>query len=158
VMPEMDGLETTRRLRQLPGYADLPIIAMSASASGSDEQKCLAAGMNAFVPKPIDLDRLLTQIAMLLKLTWTYEPKAAPSAQEEAAGPLVAPPAPELERLHQLARLGDMRSIVQWAGQVGELDERYRLFADQLRRMAKGYQSKSILSLVEQYLEGRQAT
>jgi CheY-like chemotaxis protein len=157
VMPEVDGLETTRRLRQLPGLADVPIIAMSASASGSDEQKCLAAGMNAFVPKPIDLDQLLTQIATLLKLNWTYEPKAAPSAQEEAAGPLVAPPAPELERLHQLARLGDMRNIVQWAARVAELDERYRPFADQLRLMAKGYQSKSILSLVEQYLEGSQA-
>jgi PAS domain S-box-containing protein len=157
VMPEMDGLETTRRLRQLPGLADVPIIAMSASASGSDERKCLAVGMNAFVPKPIDLDQLLTQIATLLKLKWTYEPKAASSAKDEVVGPLVAPPQQELERLHQLARLGDMRNIVQWAAQVAELDERYRPFTDQLRLMAKGYQSKSILSLVEQYLEGRQA-
>jgi CheY-like chemotaxis protein len=135
----------------------VPIIAMSASASGSDERKCLAVGMNAFVPKPIDLDQLLTQIATLLKLKWTYEPKAASSAKDEVVGPLVAPPQQELERLHQLARLGDMRNIVQWAAQVAELDERYRPFTDQLRLMAKGYQSKSILSLVEQYLEGRQA-
>jgi PAS domain S-box-containing protein len=156
VMPQMDGLEATRRLRQLPELADVPIIAMSASASGSDEQKSREAGANAFVPKPIDLDQLLAQIAAILKLNWTYEPQAAPFAEEEAAGPLVAPPAPELERLHRLARLGDMRNIVQWAAQVAELDERYRPFADQLRLMAKGYQSKAILSLVEQYL-GRQA-
>jgi DNA-binding NarL/FixJ family response regulator len=156
-MPEMDGLEATRGLRQLPGLADVPIIAMSASSSGSDEQKSREAGANAFVPKPIDVDRLLAQIAAILKLNWTYEPQAAPSAEEEAAGPLVAPPAPELERLHQLARLGNMRDIAQWAGQVAELDERYRPFADQLRLMANGYQSKAILTFVERYLEGRQA-
>jgi CheY-like chemotaxis protein len=157
VMPEVDGLETTRRLRQLPGYADVPIIAMSASASGSDEQKCLAAGVNAFVPKPIDLDQLLIQIAALLKLTWTYEPQAPPFAEHEALGPRVAPPPQELEHLHQLARLGNMRDIAQWATRVTELDERYRPFADQLHLLAKGYQSKAILSLVEQYLEGRNA-
>ncbi len=148
VMPEMDGLEATRRLRQLPGFEDVTIIAMSASPSGSDEKKCLAAGVNAFVPKPIDLDQLLTQIAALLKLNWTYEPQAA----HEAIGPLVAPPRQELEELHQLARLGNMRDIAQWAGRVAELDERYCPFADQLRLMARGYQSKAILSLVEQYL------
>ena len=155
VMPEMDGLEATRRLRQLPGLADVPIIAMSASASGSDEQKCQAAGMNAFVSKPIDLDRLLTQIVALLKLKWTYEPQAASSMEHEAIGPLVAPPRQELEELHQLARLGNMRDIVQWAERVAELDLRYRPFADQLCLMARGYQSKAILILVKQYLERR---
>ena len=152
-MPEMDGLEATRRLRQLPGLEDVTIIATSASASGSDEQKCLAAGMNAFVPKPIDLEQLLTQIATLLKLKWIYAPQAAPPAKDEAAGPLIAPPLQELHVLHQLARLGNMRDIAQWAERLAERDERYHPFADQLRLMAKGYQSKAILTLVERYLE-----
>ena len=63
VMPEMDGLEATRRLRQLPAFKDVPIIAISASVSASEASKCLAAGMNAFLPKPIDVDKLLSQIA-----------------------------------------------------------------------------------------------
>jgi CheY-like chemotaxis protein len=155
VMPEMDGLEATRRLRQLPGLEDVPIIAMSASASGSDEQKTLAAGVNAFVPKPIDLDKLLPQIATLLKLTWTCEPKTVSTAEDETVGPLVAPPQHEPETLHQLARMGNMRDIVQWAGRVADLDERYCPFADRLRLLAKGYESKTILALVERYLESR---
>jgi DNA-binding response OmpR family regulator len=155
VMPEMDGLEAARRLRQLPGLEDVPIIAMSASASGSDEQESLAAGVNAFVRKPIDLDQLLTQIATLLMLHWIDEPKAPPAAEGEAGGPLVAPPAQELEHLYQLARLGNMRDIVQWTERVAALDERYRPFTDQLRLMAKGFQSKAILTLVERYLESR---
>jgi hypothetical protein len=46
-----------------------------------------------------------------------------------------------------------MRDIVQRAAHLTELDERYRPFADQLRLLAKGYQSKAILSLVEQHLK-----
>jgi CheY-like chemotaxis protein len=154
VMPEMDGLEATRRLRQLPGLNEVPIIAMSASASGSDEQKCLAAGANVFVPKPIDMKQLLTHIAALLKLNWTYASHAAASAGDgEVIAPFAAPPRHELETLHQLAQTGNMRDIVQWAGRVAELDARYRPFADRLRLLAKGYQSKAILTLAERYLE-----
>jgi CheY-like chemotaxis protein len=153
VMPGMDGLEATRRLRQLPGLGEVPIIAMSASASGNDERKSLAAGVNAFVPKPIDLDQLLAQVDTHLKLSWIYEPNAASSGEHEVLTPLVAPPLQELHVLHQLARHGNMRDIVQWAQRVAELDERYRPFADQLRLMAKGYQSKAILTLVERFLE-----
>ena len=69
-MPEMDGLEVIRRLRQIPRLAKLPIIVVSASASRSDETACLAAGANAFVPKPVDESSLLREIGALLQLGW----------------------------------------------------------------------------------------
>jgi CheY-like chemotaxis protein len=151
VMPEMDGLETTRRLRRQPALKEVPIIAVSASASGRTQEDSVAAGMNAFLPKPIFLDALLTRIASLLTLTWTCEvPK--PSAEQEEAGPLVAPPEQEMETLHQLARIGNMQDILQRATYLSELDERYLPFANQLRVLANGYQSKAILSLIERHL------
>jgi CheY-like chemotaxis protein/anti-sigma regulatory factor (Ser/Thr protein kinase) len=70
LMPVMDGFEATRRLRQLPALKDVPIITLSASASEADEQRSLAGGANAFLPKPIDLGALLAQIGSLLQLTW----------------------------------------------------------------------------------------
>ncbi|GAB7541356.1 ATP-binding protein [Cupriavidus sp. 8B] len=166
VMPEMDGLEATRRLRQLPEFRGLPIIAVSASASETDAATSLAAGANAFLPKPIDFSGLLTEVAALLKVEWTYEfPKAQAAAPgqtaeplAEPAGPPVAPPPQEMEALRRLAQLGNMRAIVQHATHLTELDERYRPFADQLCQLAKGYRSKAILSFVEQYLERRQAS
>jgi signal transduction histidine kinase/DNA-binding response OmpR family regulator len=66
-MPELDGFEATRQLRQRPGLQDLPVIAMTANAMVGDKEKSLAAGMNDHLAKPIDVDEVFATLAKWVK-------------------------------------------------------------------------------------------
>ena len=59
-MPVMDGIDATRAIRSDPRFQNLPIIAMTANAMAADREKCLNAGMNDHIGKPIDPDQLFS--------------------------------------------------------------------------------------------------
>ena len=60
MMPEMDGYEAIPKIRQIKDKEHVPIIAVTAQAMHGDKEKCLAAGANDYISKPIDVDRLLS--------------------------------------------------------------------------------------------------
>jgi len=70
-MPVLDGLETTRRIRQDPRWRELPILAMTAHAMSGDRERCLDAGMNGYISKPVHPSHLLRVLS-------DYLPAAAP--------------------------------------------------------------------------------
>ncbi|MEX2587020.1 MAG: ATP-binding protein [Actinomycetota bacterium] len=83
LMPEMDGYEATRRIRQLKGpVAKTPIIAVTAAAMNEDRGRCLAAGMDDYVAKPLEAEVLLTTLAR-----WVPEAVSGSADRSEIRAP-----------------------------------------------------------------------
>jgi two-component system sensor histidine kinase/response regulator len=76
-MPKLNGVDATRAIRKLPGYAHVPILAMTANAFEDDRQRCLQAGMNDHIGKPVEQDLLYQTL-----LDWL--PRSAP--EDHGAG------------------------------------------------------------------------
>jgi CheY-like chemotaxis protein len=70
MMPDLDGNETTRLIRELPGGRDMPVVFLTAKAMPGDREASLAAGATEYVTKPVDLDELLALMA-----TWVTPPR-----------------------------------------------------------------------------------
>ncbi len=68
MMPEMDGYEAIRRIRQMPEIHDIPIIAVTAKAMREDREKCLEAGASDYIVKPVDTEQLLSLVRV-----WLYK-------------------------------------------------------------------------------------
>jgi signal transduction histidine kinase/CheY-like chemotaxis protein/HPt (histidine-containing phosphotransfer) domain-containing protein len=103
MMPHMDGLAATRAIRLLPGpERRVPILGLTANAFRSDQEACLAAGMDGFVAKPMTLDRLTAAITRVLQLL-----DSGPAGQPDRA-PAIMPVEPAEASDVVMARLTEM--------------------------------------------------
>ena len=91
-MPELDGLAATRRIRELGGAAaQIPIIALTANASQEDRRRCLEAGMNDFMAKPIDANDLIQKISLHARVPLIGGEAGKVTAAAHEAEPALAP-------------------------------------------------------------------
>jgi CheY-like chemotaxis protein/HPt (histidine-containing phosphotransfer) domain-containing protein len=130
-MPEMDGFETTRRLRAQEGKRGIPIIALTAHAGAGVREKCLTEGMDDYLSKPFSIGDMIGILNKWINKPDDAEPAVAGSANHGAA----------------LARNGGMDGIVDW-DRLGSLDDGTPDGGEMVRKLVRLFLETSQASLV----------
>ncbi len=145
VMPEMDGIALVRALRNDASLQDIPVIAMSASASEYTRQDALQAGCSSFVSKPLDLAALLAAVGVLLDLEWrSQEPVAvAPGEASAILRTFELEPALAAE-LYHLALQGDIMALVARLEATFAADTAAEPFCAEIRSLANQFDVRGI--------------
>ena len=151
LMPEVDGFELIKRVRESENFKDLIIIVSSASVFETDQYRSLEAGANAFIAKPVQATELLQKLQQYLELEWVYEANEAPLAIGSDTNEIISPPATEMDILYELAMKGNFREIVKQAVLLEQIDPKYIPFAKRLHQMAKDFQDEEILRFIQSY-------
>ena len=142
-MPVMDGYAATRQIRALPGGAELPIVALTASAFEEDRAAILAAGCSDMVRKPLQVDRIFEVLAARLGVEFVYDDTVAAAPPELPAADLAALPAPLRRRLHEAALALDAAAVEAIADEAAA---DYPDMAATIRRLAAEYRYQDLLA------------
>ncbi len=151
-MPDMDGFEVTRRIRQSSQLKDIVVIATSASVFTEDRQKCFATGCDDFIAKPIGLDNLLEKLRQHLKLEWVYEKAGSPETENSLSTPFIGPSPEQAALLFDLAMMGDIGGIIEEVEKLEQSDQQLKPFLHQIRQLAKAFDEEQLCELIEPYL------
>lgn len=151
VMPEIDGHETTRRLRQISMFEKTAIVMVSASAFNQDRSLSIEAGCNDFIAKPVEPDALFQTMRSLLNLEWQYEEiirhsetSTLHSLSNSTNQPIIFPSQLIVEKLLHLARIGDVIAIQDEVILLQATDSTFNLFATQILDYVRDFQLKRI--------------
>ncbi|NTW88280.1 MAG: response regulator, partial [Desulfobulbaceae bacterium] len=153
IMPVMNGLETATILRKNRVLTETKIIGASATVTDNAYKEAFVAVCDEFVTKPIRIDHLLEKIGGLLGIVWEVVPIETENGRSlvNSEQLFVVPSAEAIERLYELAMMGNMQEIEKWANDLEAGNQIYSCFAVRLRELAGGFKTKAILALVEQY-------
>lgn len=156
VMPVMDGIEATQRIRKSPALKDIIVIGISASAFDTTKQTSFEAGCNDFLTKPIHIEKLFRCLQLHLNLEWVYEePSATDSGEQQAKEtlPLVIPPKEDLETLLEFAEISHITGIQQAIEKIKQSDKQFLPFVSAIEVLLENFQFKRIIEMIQTYLE-----
>jgi signal transduction histidine kinase len=147
-MPIMDGLEATRQLRLQTQFHNTVILMISANVFENQKQAALDAGCNAFVEKPININKFLALLGKLCSLEWIY---ATPETTESA--PMEYPAAAEIEILYNLAKSGKIKAIIDKSESLSANEPKLETFSKKVTQLAKQFKVQELKSFLEALLK-----
>ncbi|MEG3924231.1 ATP-binding protein [Microcoleus sp. D3_18a_C4] len=153
VMPIMDGFELLKKLRSSQELKHLKVLVSSASVAQIDQQMSIEAGGDDFLTKPVEAEELLMLVAKHLQLIWKYDAtELSTSDNKVSATELIPPSAADLQILLELAQDGLLRELAETAAEIGQKDERYQPFIQEVIQLAKQFQTEKIEQLIQEHL------
>jgi PAS domain S-box-containing protein len=144
-MPVLDGLQTTRELRQISALRETPVIAITAGAFAKDRSESLAAGCNAYLAKPIQLHELLDVLARFLPLRWRCTDSTVPQSADNKRLP-----AEYLARFSEAVRRGDIQQLLELVATL-EQNACCPALTAKIKRLTEAFNIKELRNLVESY-------
>lgn len=148
MMPGMDGAEAIRRLREIRGLEEMVIIASSASISADVAQRSRTAGANDFLPKPVERDALLDQVARHLDLSWTRTTEGSQPSCEGGEVTLHQPSNREMARLRSLAQAGRLHAIGPELDRLEEQQPELGAWIAKARKFVLSFQIKPLREML----------
>lgn len=150
-MPEMNGFELTHHIRNTPKIKDAIIITTSADIHQENQHKSALVGSNAFIPKPLQINNLLSILQDHLELDWIYQSAHNEKRKTKQAITYQLPPRSELEILYELALQGDVGAILQRTSTLMDTDDTLQPFAAKLHQLASTFQVNEICEWLASY-------
>ncbi|MEM9121399.1 MAG: response regulator [Cyanobacteria bacterium P01_F01_bin.56] len=161
----MSGIDEHEILHQLREHSEtqkMPLIASSANVFDHNHNKSLAAGANAFLPKPVDSKSLLNLLEQQLSINWIYQHAAAEKPHKNTdlsdksaikAGEFILPPQEILSHLYQLAMQGRIQTLRAKLNVLEEQSDEYALFLQTIHQLAREFKVEAIQKFIAQYLD-----
>ncbi|QTA80083.1 Two component system response regulator/histidine kinase, PAS fold-containing [Desulfonema limicola] len=151
IMPKTDGFELIQNLKHQPGLKNTLVIAASASVYEDDHRKSMEAGADAFLPKPIEADRLFDLLRQFLGIEWQYR-KSPDETLETDRADIILPKTEILEKLLEIIETGDVEEFMDQIKELARSDKTFVSFAQRFQKLANGFKLNEIRGLIKEYL------
>ena len=161
MMPLVNGIELLEKLCEIAKRESTPVVVISASVFEEDQQKSLATGASAFLPKPLIFQNLLNTLHSQLDLKWVYDELKSPF-MNEIANPkdeeykldldLLVPENETLKELWHLAKMGDLHEIETRLDIIATKDPDFEEFNKMMKALIDDFQTQHIKSCLESYI------
>jgi CheY-like chemotaxis protein len=159
VMPRLTGFEATRIIRQMPHLSQVAIVASSASVFEVDKEQSVLAGCNAFLSKPIDVEKFFDVLQTSLDLEWIYEGFKMEQVAGEIdeinsdTGELISPPAEDINALLEFVMAGNMIAVEEYVEHLEQGEQKFKSFAKKARQLARSFEEDELIKLLQAYRE-----
>ena len=151
LMPNLNGYEFLKQLRDLAKFQSVPVIASSAHLSGVERLECDETGFNGFLAKPIKAPDLIEQLQQLLQLEWRYESKAE-TVSSDIVSTMIVPASDVLRPLYEAAERGYIADIQDEIVRLRQLSPDYTAFVDKLLKLVDEFDDEGIVQLVKPHI------